>query len=326
LKSSRISRIIGILTALQTGRHYTVNDLSNIFAASRRTIFRDLQELKAIGVPYNYDAKSGSYMIELSSFFPPANLNIQEAMGLLLLIRKGSEQIHFPFKQSAQLAALKIENILPVKIREYCNASLRNISIRVYHRENLSLLDKIFAQLITAILRKSIVNIWYYLPHEQKTVAVDLSPYHLTYNDTGWYVLGKSSLGKGFHTLKLSRIKEANISNKCFIEDEKFNLSEQLRRAWSITPEGRIYDVKLRFLPKVAHRITEVKWHSTQQITFKNDGSAIVEFCVDRLSEITWWILRYGDQVQVLAPGVLRQRIVKIAQNVIRKNEQLLST
>jgi len=326
VKPSRISRIIEILTTLQTGRRYTVNDLSKIFGASPRTIFRDLQELKAIGVPYHFDAKSGSYMIKLGFCFPSANLNIQEAIGLLLLIRKGSEQIHFPFKRSALLAALKIENILPVKIREYCNAALRNISIRVYQQESLSLLDRVFAQLLTAILRKRIVNIWYYLPHEQKDVAANLNPYHLIYSGKAWYVLGKSTLRKGFHALKFNQIKEVNISDKYFIKDEKFNVSEYLNRAWSMTSEGKLYHVKLRFLPKVAHSVAEVKWHSSQQVTFKNDGSAIIEFRVDRLSEITWWILGYGDQVQVLAPGVLRQRIVEIAQNIIRRNEQLLCT
>jgi len=145
----------------------------------------------------------------------------------------------------------------------------------------------------------------------------------LVHNDNTWHVLGKSSLHKKVHALKLNRIKEVNISDKCFIEENKFNISEYLGRAWSMVPEGKLYDVKLRFLPKVAHSVAEVKWHRTQRVTFMNDGSAIIEFRVDGLSEITWWILGFGDQVQVLAPGVLRQRIVEIAQKTIKQNEQL---
>ena len=51
-------------------------------------------------------------------------------------------------------------------------------------------------------------------------------------------------------------------------------------------PEGRLYNVKLRFLPEVAHGIAEVQWHSTQTVTFEDDGSAIVQFRVDGLNEI----------------------------------------
>ena len=42
---------------------------------TRRTIFRDLEELKKIGVPYLYDAKTHSYSISPGFFLPPINLN-----------------------------------------------------------------------------------------------------------------------------------------------------------------------------------------------------------------------------------------------------------
>jgi predicted DNA-binding transcriptional regulator YafY len=65
-----------------------------------------------------------------------------------------------------------------------------------------------------------------------------------------------------------------------------------------------------------------VQWHSTQKVTFQPDGSAIVDFRVDGLGEITWWILGYGDQVQVLAPKVLRRKVAEIAENMIKLNQQ----
>lgn len=324
MKPVRISRIMQILTALRTGESYTVSDLSKIFGTSRRTVFRDLQELQAIGVPFRYDVRTRSYIVEPHFFLPPINLNLQEAMSLLLLAHKVGEQIQFPFKRSALLAALKIESKLPVKIRQYCNTALRNVSIKAYPQEKHGFSDRIFAQLLTAILRKLVTDIRYSLPHKQKIIAVNLNPYHLVYNDDTWYVLGKSSLQKGFHAFKLNRIKEINILDKRFIEDKKFNVSEHLDRAWSMIPEGRLYNIKLRFMPKVAHSVAEVRWHNTQRVIFEDDGSAIIEFYVDGLSEITWWILSYGDQVQVLAPKVLQRRIIEIAQNTVKQSKQLL--
>jgi len=53
------------------------------------------------------------------------------------------------------------------------------------------------------------------------------------------------------------------------------------------------------------------------------DGSATVEFRVDGIGEITWWILGYGDQVQVLAPKTLRKRISQIAKNMAELNEKI---
>jgi len=89
-----------------------------------------------------------------------------------------------------------------------------------------------------------------------------------------------------------------------------------------MVPEGRLYHVKLRFLPEVAYDVAEVQWHSTQTVTFDRDGSAIVEFRVDGLNEITWWILSYGDKVEVLAPRVLRQKVIEIALKVVKSIPQ----
>jgi proteasome accessory factor B len=113
------------------------------------------------------------------------------------------------------------------------------------------------------------------------------------------------------------------ITHECYPPDEEFDVSEYLGRAWSMVPEGQIYHVKLHFMPKTANNITEVKWHKTQKVTRKEDGSAIVEFRVDGLNEITWWVLGYGDQVRVLAPKALRERVLQIAQNMIRLNRKV---
>jgi proteasome accessory factor B len=312
-----------ILTTLQAGKSYAISDLSKMFGTSRRTIFRDLKELQAIGVPYHYDIKTGGYTVEPEYFLPPVDLSLQEALSLLLLVHKARDQIQLPFKNSALLAALKIENNLPAQIRQYCNTALQNISTKAVAQAPVRTsagLDKTFAQLQQAIAKKRKVNIQYHSLFENTIIDVELCPYHLLYNNRAWYVLGRSSLHKSVRTFKLNRIRELKTSAKCFVEDKKFDVHDYLGRAWSMIPEGRIYNIKLRFLPKVANNVAEVQWHSTQKVTRNSDGSATVEFRVDGIGEISWWILGYGDQVQVLAPKALRRRILQIAQNMIKLN------
>ena len=324
MKRSRISRIMQILTTLQAGKSYAVSDLAKMFGTSRRTIYRDLKELQAIGVPYRYDVKTGGYTIGPESFLPPVDLSLQEALSLLLLAHKASNQIQLPFKNSALLAPLKIENNLPAQIRQYCNTALQTISTKAVAQapiRTLGGLDKTFAQLQQAIVKKRKVNIHYHSLFENTIINVELCPYHLLYNNRAWYVLGLSSLHKSVRTFNLNRIRELKISSKCFVDDEKFDVHDYLGRAWSMIPEGRIYNIKLRFGAKVAKNVAEVQWHSTQKVTHNSDGSATVEFRVDGLGEISWWILGYGDQVRVLAPKALRRRISQVAKNMVELNE-----
>jgi proteasome accessory factor B len=48
-----------------------------------------------------------------------------------------------------------------------------------------------------------------------------------------------------------------------------------------------------------------------------------MEFRVDGLREIVWWIMGYGDQVQVLAPRKLRKQVVRKAEQMIENNKNV---
>ncbi len=320
MKSHRVGRVVEILATLQSGKNYTASHLAKIFGTSRRTIYRDLKELEAIGVSYHYDAGAGGYTMEPEFFLPPVDLKLQEALGLLLLVHKTGEQMQTPLKNSALLAALKIENNLPAKIRRHCEAALRSISWQSTAQSPMRELDKTFTQLQEAIAKKQKVNIRYHSLFEGKDIELELCPYHLLYNQRAWYVVGLSSIHKSVRTFKLNRIREMKTLDQHFADDGDFDLSEYLGRAWSMMPEGRIYNVKLRFLPMVAQNVVEVQWHSTQKAVHNSDGSVTMEFRVDGLGEIAWWILGYGDQVQVLQPAKLRQKIVETAKNMAKLN------
>ena len=53
--------------------------------------------------------------------------------------------------------------------------------------------------------------------------------------------------------------------------------------------------------------------HSTQHIEEQADGSLVLRFQASGHFEITRWILRWGEHVEVLEPSALRQAI---AQNL----------
>jgi hypothetical protein len=71
-----------------------------------------------------------------------------------MLAHKTAREVQLPFRNSALLAALKIENNLPEKVRRYCTKSLRHISTRLDPRAPTGLLNKIFSKLQNAIVNK----------------------------------------------------------------------------------------------------------------------------------------------------------------------------
>ena len=319
----RVGRLVKILTTLQSSKGCNCTELAEILGTSRRTIFRDLKELKAVGVPCKYEPKNDCYSVEPEFFLQPMDLTLRETISLLILVHKARNQIQLPFKNAALFASLKIENNLSAQINKYCQTLLKNISVQapIMVSKYPTGLDHSFALLAHAISDKHKINIVYNSILENKIIEFDLSPYHLFYNLRSWYVLGYSSFHKSIQSIKLSCVDSIKILKKRFIDGDDFDLDDYLSNSWSMIPEGRFYHVKLRFLPKVAHDVTEILWHRSQQVTQNKDGSAIVEFRVNGIGEIYWWILGYGDQVQVLAPKELRKRIMQSAENTIKHNK-----
>ena len=153
MRPSKITRIVKIMTALQSGRHLTADDLAGMFGVSRRTIFRDLNELQAIGVPFEYDIQSKGYKIKPEFFLRPLDLNLQQALSLLLLVREASKHMQLPYMDSVLMAALKIESNLPREIMKYCEGTTKFISSKPHPQAPAKQLDSVFELLRKAIER-----------------------------------------------------------------------------------------------------------------------------------------------------------------------------
>ena len=67
----------------------------------------------------------------------------------------------------------------------------------------------------------------------------------------------------------------------------------------------------------MAGNVEEVLWHKSQRTQRLADGTLIFEVDVDGLSEISWWIMGYGDQVYVEKPTELRERVMRMAEAVV---------
>ncbi len=320
MKHSRVSRIVNILTTLQSGQKYTPSDLENLLGISKRTVFRDLKELQAIGVPCKYDKGGSCYQIDPKFFLPPIDFNLQEALSILMLVHKMRHNLPLPYKNSALLAGMKLENNLPADIRQYCHSSLAKITVAKEQHSSVKQLDQIYHTIQLAIRKKIMLQIDYASLFENGGINTVLHAYHLLYKNRAWYVIGFSKLHSAVRTFNLTRIEKINPLEKCFTDGTNFDVNEYIGRAWCLIPEGRLYDVKLLFSPMVAKNVAEVQWHQTQQAQWHENGSVTINFRVDGINEISWWVQSYGDQVQVISPAALRNKVVERAKKMIENH------
>lgn len=312
MKVGRIHRILRLITLLQSGRALSVDELAGMLEVSRRTVFRDLNVLEMAHIPYYFDRDRNGYRISRHYFLPPVNLTLTEALSLMLAGARRGSGSHLPWRRHAARAAMKLESALPVAVREHLGSVLEHIDVHPEPAARHEGLDATLDTLTEAITDRKSCRVVYISFHDQKQITLTVNPLRLTFIRRAWYLLGWSVKHKQVRTFKVGRIKRLTVLEKSF-KPPQVDLESPFGQAWSMIPEGRLYDIRLRFDPMVAGNVAEVQWHPSQQVQWQADGSLEMTVQVDGLGEIAWWILGYGDKVRVIEPQELADRVAATA-------------
>jgi proteasome accessory factor B len=317
MKLKRITRLLRLLQTLQAGQGDNADGLARACEVSRRTVFRDLETLRAAGVPLELDKDQGRYSIASEFFLRPTNLTAAEAISIIALASSLGADNKVPFFGPARSAALKLQSSLPPALRKELQSVANAINVQVHPVHPLRGQESVYATLVEAIAQRRIVRITYESLTEWDVIETKVRPYQLLFNRHSWYIIGRSSLHGGPRTFNLGRIKTIDLLNQNFARPRGFSLERYLGNAWNLMPQaGPDYHIVVRFSPMVAKNIAEVAWHRTQRVEVQPDGSLIFHVDVSGLGEIVWWILGYGDQAEVLAPQKLRQLIAQRTKNL----------
>lgn len=318
---SKIRRLLRVIELLQSGRAYNTRQLAELSGISRRQVFRDLRTLQDSGVPLMYDAERQGYWLTASTFLPPTDLTLAETMSLIALaLDLGRAREGIPFQRAARDAAIKLQSNLPGDLRQQVGELTAAIEMRAdaHHPHEQSQGE--YELLLRAVQARRRVRIRYHSLTDRCELSTLLSPYRMLFVRRAWYVIGRSSLHRAVRTFHVGRIREAVLTDDRYDVPPRFTLERYLGNAWLLVREpGKRSNVRIRFQPKVAGNVAEVAWHRTQRTEWNDDGTLDFTVTVDGLSEISWWVLGYGDQAEVLEPAELRKIIAGHAARLVEQ-------
>jgi len=320
---SRVYRLLRLITMLQSGRGYTVDELAKELEVSRRTVFRDLNMLELAHIPYYFDRRRRSYRINQHFFLSPVNLTLAEALALLVSAKRTRGSSMLPLAASSTRAAMKLESVLPHGVRDYLGTVMDQVAIVPAPSARQRGLDAVFDRLVSAVAGRKVCRIVYISFYERKQITLKVEPLRLLFVSRAWYLIGYSRMHRQRRTFKIGRIRKLTVLDETFDPSVHETSQREFGDAWSMIPEGKTHDVHLRFLPKVAGNVAEVNWHHSQQVDWRADGSIDFRARVDGLGEILWWILGYGDQVKVIAPRVLARQVAGMARRVVAQYREV---
>lgn len=287
---------------------------------SRRTVFRDLDLLRIAGIPLHFDDDERAYRIESDNFLPPTQFTPEEALALIVLCNELGDRAGLPFFDPAGKAALKLETCLPKELRALVRERSASVQIKLEPKNALASSDEFFRILVSAAADRLAVRIEYDDFSSNRSIGSKLYPYRIFFSRRSWYVIGRSSLHRAVRTFNVGRLRNVELLDETYRVPRGFSLDRYMRNAWHMIPEpGPDHEVLIRFQPKVAGNVAEVRWHKTQQIQFNEDGTLDFQAKVSGLNEISWWVLGYGDQAEVIRPVALRDILREHFENLLAR-------
>ena len=318
MSDDRVSRLLKLLALLQTGRA-GVEAICTECNVHRRTVFRDIGELKRCGFVIDFDKEQRRYLIVNNAVLPDLQLTLDEALAFITLCFEAGDKVRIPFLQAARSAAIKVQGLLPPSMTDQIARLGNAMQIKPEPVNPLTGSQPAFEAIRRALQRRCAVRITYKSPVEPECRTL-LHPYRLFFNRRSWYVIARSSLHRDVRTFHIGRIVFLEETDTVFKIPPGFTFRKYFRNAWNMIPEpGPDHEVVVRFSPLVAQNVSEVLWHSTQRIQPNGDGSVDFHVTVSGLNEISWWVLGYGKEAEVRQPGALREIIRKHAVELAKK-------
>ncbi|MDO4576012.1 MAG: WYL domain-containing protein [Planctomycetia bacterium] len=320
---SKVARILKIIELLQRDWH-TVPDLAKrLSGVSERTVQRDLMDIQEyLHRPLQKSHKLGyRYLSEEAKYFLTLDLTEAEAGAVFLLCQTGRRLGTIPYLESVETAMQKLTCLFPPALRE----NLQQLE-RVSVQPNTAVPPAnptYFHQILQAMAKGHAIKLEYDGASDSHEITPVVWPYHLHFTRHAWYVTGRSILHQDVRTFHLERIKSLTpLPDASYVIPLGWSYQKFLGNAWCMIPDKPDYDVHLRFTKLVARNVSCVQWHKTGRFVKNPDGTVEYYVTVAGLREILWWILGYGDQVEVLSPDLLREKMRNVIANMARIYEK----
>ena len=166
-----------------------------------------------------------------------------------------------------------------------------------------------FEVVAAAVLKRKRLAIRYYNRERDEESERTVSPQHLVHYRGNWYVDSWCHKAEGLRSFALDAVRAAQMLEEKAKDVPKADLDEHFQSGYGIFAGKKVEWAKLRFTPARARWVANEDWHPKQKSRFEPDGRYVLEVPYADDRELLMDILKFGADVEVLAPSALRTKV-----------------
>ncbi|SDQ70374.1 helix-turn-helix transcriptional regulator [Thermostaphylospora chromogena] len=199
------TRLLRLLSLLQTRSDWTGRALAERLGVSERTIRNDVTKLRELGYPVHaVPGVAGGYRLGSGAAMPPLLLDDEEAVAVAVSLRTAAGGSVTGIEETALRALTKLEQVLPARLRPRVGA-LHTFTVSADGRGPT--VDGSVLAAIAAACRDRRRLRFDYRRHGGECDVREVEPYRLVHIGRRWYLLAWD-VGRGdWRTFRVDRIE-----------------------------------------------------------------------------------------------------------------------
>jgi predicted DNA-binding transcriptional regulator YafY len=232
----RADRLFEIIQHLRRKELVRARELSAALEVSERTIYRDIQDLIASGVPIEGEAGVG-YVLRAGFDLPPLMFKEQEIEALVLGARFVESWGDAELAAAASDVIAKVEAVIPDRLRGY----MANTALLAPESHYMEPVSFDLAELRHALRNQLKVHFDYCNVYGEASTRT-VRPLSLAYFGPVWMLAAWCELREDFRTFRLDRIQNFSVREERFRLEPGKTLHDFLKRpqTWTRGSPGSV--------------------------------------------------------------------------------------
>lgn len=283
----------------------TAKELSEHFEVSQRTIYRDIETLCQAGIPiYTNKGKGGGIGLMEHFVLNKSVLSDQEQNDILAALQ-GFKVTSY---SNTDQVLSKLNSLFGNKNSDWIEVDFSNWNSNEEDKEKFNLLKD-------AILNRKVIQFDYYNSYGQESHRTS-EPRKLVFKGQAWYLYGYCRDKKDFRYFKITRIKDLQIDLENFLET-----TLTVNEIEGIPPQTtlNLVSLVLKIDADMAYRIYD-EFHKATIIK-NEDGSFLIHTELQAGGWLLGYLMSYEDHLEILEPSSLREELINIYKNALKKYE-----
>ena len=299
-----------------------VDDFLRELEVSLATFKRDIEYMRSRHyAPITWDREKGGYRFETPDPAAPK----YELPGLWFSPREAQALLTMEHLLESLEPSILGAHVKPLKARLSALLSVGDHSaeevrrrIRVIPFGARRHEPKHFQLIASAVLGRSRLKLTYWNRSRDEVTEREVSPQRLVHYRNNWYLDGWCHLRNDIRSFALDAVRDVSMVAGKVKDVPESELDAVLASGYGIFSGKKVQWATLRFTPQRARYVAREEWHSKQRARWLKDGSYVIEVPFSSETELVMDILKFGPDVEVLAPDSLRANVARKAAETAR--------